>query len=568
MNKRKTILVALSVCASAAVTGVLFSKNKPNSFLAGDESVEWRHYTAVDPTVDEYGAKEYWTNCNGTTTLEKPVLGTFTESGPADVAHIKSVSMTDERLVAPSPIYALTTPSCWNSGARKGNSLNASSTWSLNFKGESLGVLKENSIRYVAFDLLGETTKSGSNVFDVSIQKGAEYNTMLSFEAGESHRVVLDLENYSEEDATAFSIYGRTFRDQSGSTFLLNTGASITISNPAVATKDDYDSFVEGSMVDLEAESYALTDYEKMFNYYLSPIYFVSYEDGAPAFRATTSKIELVRKPFIEQLKAAGAASFTFKLTNLPSEVTSVVFRSVTGDSALSGYSFSATNNEASITVDQALINTGEAVYIRFKGASNANIPVTSAKIVGAKVTMPSPKMKDIDDFTITCNNKTTYKYTTNSLDYAGSSLEFDVTAEMPASGNNFKVYIGNYCLYVADKSVRFCTVGRGYGYGDVSGNANTITISSGTFALTEYANTVHMVLSFVENETDTTAKLVATLNSGTTLTFTGSLHKADDESIKTQNPYNRYEGSAIKGYFSYASGASTLDISNVYVCK
>ena len=108
-NKKRIVLVlsAVSTMVLAGVAAVIATKSKSSISSRAGDGTGWRHYSAVAPTCASFGIKEYWTDCNGNTTIEDPHQeATEYTTSQEDIARIISAyGESDERILAKSDTH-------------------------------------------------------------------------------------------------------------------------------------------------------------------------------------------------------------------------------------------------------------------------------------------------------------------------------------------------------------------------------------------------------------------------------------------------------------------------------
>lgn len=108
-SKKRIVLVlsAVSTMVLAGVAAVIATKSKSSISSRAGNGAGWRHYSAVAPTCASFGIKEYWTDCNGNTTIEDPHQeATEYTTSEEDIARIISVyGESDERILAKSDTH-------------------------------------------------------------------------------------------------------------------------------------------------------------------------------------------------------------------------------------------------------------------------------------------------------------------------------------------------------------------------------------------------------------------------------------------------------------------------------
>ena len=104
MQKKSLLLMSLTGASLLGLTfAMCISNNKFSSVTFGSDPT-WNHYQAVAATCESYGVKEYWTNCQGSTTIVDPGAADVIEKGQPSAAEIQAIVDTygssDERIIA------------------------------------------------------------------------------------------------------------------------------------------------------------------------------------------------------------------------------------------------------------------------------------------------------------------------------------------------------------------------------------------------------------------------------------------------------------------------------------
>ena len=104
MNK-KVFCAITGILTCGVVLGLSFYAKEGLIFIKGQDK-PYNHYSAVAATCEDYGIREYWTNCSGTTTIYDPGEVQIVEMGQpsaADILYIvNNYGTSDERLIAPT----------------------------------------------------------------------------------------------------------------------------------------------------------------------------------------------------------------------------------------------------------------------------------------------------------------------------------------------------------------------------------------------------------------------------------------------------------------------------------
>ena len=104
MNK-KVFCAITGILTCGVVLGLSLNAKKGLIFIKGQDK-PYNHYSAVAATCEDYGIREYWTNCSGTTTIYDPGEVQIVEMGQpsaADILYIvNNYGTSDERLIAPT----------------------------------------------------------------------------------------------------------------------------------------------------------------------------------------------------------------------------------------------------------------------------------------------------------------------------------------------------------------------------------------------------------------------------------------------------------------------------------
>lgn len=110
MRKKILLLSSVGLLATGAVALLATNASSTDSFSIAGGSSSWNHYEAVAATCESYGIKEYWTDCNGNTTIEEPVGAVIVEKGQPSAADIQYIVDTygadDERIIAKSDTHS------------------------------------------------------------------------------------------------------------------------------------------------------------------------------------------------------------------------------------------------------------------------------------------------------------------------------------------------------------------------------------------------------------------------------------------------------------------------------
>ena len=109
MRKKILLLSSVGLLATGAGTLLAVNASSTDSFSIAGGSTSWNHYETVAPTCGSYGIKEYWTDCNGTTTIEEPVGAVIVEKGQPSATDIEYIVDTygadDERIIDKSDVH-------------------------------------------------------------------------------------------------------------------------------------------------------------------------------------------------------------------------------------------------------------------------------------------------------------------------------------------------------------------------------------------------------------------------------------------------------------------------------
>lgn len=102
MRKKRLLILSTGLITCGTLMAVCFSTSASSLSVSGSDN--WFHYEAVAATCENYGIKEYWTNCKGNTTIVEPVGGVVTEKGQPSAADIQYIVDTygtdDERILS------------------------------------------------------------------------------------------------------------------------------------------------------------------------------------------------------------------------------------------------------------------------------------------------------------------------------------------------------------------------------------------------------------------------------------------------------------------------------------
>jgi hypothetical protein len=103
MKKSKRLLfllIASTVVSATAVAFASVSAKRGTRWVSGTDGAIWNHYSAVAPTFEKRGSKEYWVNCSThESVFSAPASENIVDKGAPTREFIDSLASNDSRLV-------------------------------------------------------------------------------------------------------------------------------------------------------------------------------------------------------------------------------------------------------------------------------------------------------------------------------------------------------------------------------------------------------------------------------------------------------------------------------------